>query len=92
MTDNGLTHEIIGAAIEAHWSLGPGWLESAHEECMVQELTLRGSALERQKPLPAANEELKLACGYRADLFVGRHIVAGLRAIAARVPFTNVPC
>ena len=41
MTDNQLTHEIIGAAIEVHRVLGPGLLESAYEECLARELSLR---------------------------------------------------
>jgi GxxExxY protein len=41
MTDNDITHEIIGAAIEVHRLLGPGLLESAYEECLAKELSLR---------------------------------------------------
>jgi GxxExxY protein len=38
MTDNEITHQIIGATIEVHKQLGPGLLESAYEECFAQEL------------------------------------------------------
>jgi GxxExxY protein len=41
MTDNEITREIIGAAIEVHRLLGPGLLESAYEECLSKELTIR---------------------------------------------------
>ncbi len=41
MTDNEITREIIGAAIEVHKQLGPGLLESAYEECLAHELQLR---------------------------------------------------
>ena len=34
MTDNEITHEIIGAAIEVHKQRGPGLFESAYEECL----------------------------------------------------------
>jgi GxxExxY protein len=40
MTDNEITHEVIGAAIEVHRLIGPGLLESAYEECLAKELTL----------------------------------------------------
>jgi len=36
-----ITRTIIGAAIEVHRALGPGLLESAYEECLCRELTLR---------------------------------------------------
>jgi len=36
-----LTEKIIGAAIEVHRALGPGLLESAYEECLCHELSLR---------------------------------------------------
>jgi hypothetical protein len=38
MTENELSYEIIGAAIEVHRILGPGLLESAYEECVCHEL------------------------------------------------------
>ena len=42
MKINELTETIIGAAIEVHSGVGPGVLESACEECLCRELTLRG--------------------------------------------------
>jgi GxxExxY protein len=74
MTDNDITHEIIGAAIEVHKRLGPGLLESAYEECFAHELHLRNLKVERQVPVPVVYRETKLECGSRLDLLVeGRH-------------------
>ena len=42
MDINQLTGQIIGAAIEVHKTLGPGLLETAYEECLCRELSLRG--------------------------------------------------
>lgn len=86
MTDNELTHEIIGAAIEVHKALGPGLLESAYEECLVRELGLRNLRVERQKPLPLVYKDVKLDCGYRVDLLVEDRIVVELKAIEALAP------
>ena len=36
MEHNDLTKAVIGAAIEVHRTLGPGLLESAYEECLVE--------------------------------------------------------
>lgn len=50
----GLTENVIGAAVEVHRALGPGLLESAYEECLCHELRLRGIQFERQVPLPVS--------------------------------------
>lgn len=39
-----LAYRVIGAAIEVHRILGPGFLESVYENAMVVELGLRGMA------------------------------------------------
>jgi len=41
MTINELTEAVIGACIEVHRHLGPGLLESAYEQCLCRELSLR---------------------------------------------------
>lgn len=86
MTDNAITHEIIGAAIEVHRLLGPGLLESAYEECLSKELTLRNIKFARQKPIPLVYKDVKLECGYRIDLFVESRIVVELKSVDALAP------
>jgi GxxExxY protein len=86
LTDQELTHSIIGAAIEVHRQLGPGLLESAYEECLAQELTLRSIPFERQKPVPVVYKGLKLECGYRVDLLVDGRVVVELKAVEALAP------
>ena len=55
-----LSHEVIGAAIEVHKALGPGLLESAYEECLCQELALRGIPFQRQVDLPIKYKNLHI--------------------------------
>ena len=86
MTDNELTHAIIGAAIEVHRELGPGLLESAYEECLARELTVRGLRFERQKAVPVVYKEVKLECGYRMDILVEDRIVLELKSIESLAP------
>jgi GxxExxY protein len=86
MDDNQITGEIIGAAIEVHRQLGPGLLESAYEECLARELTLRSIPFERQKPIPIVYKDVKLECGYRIDLLVQGNIVVELKSIEAFAP------
>ena len=80
MEINLITKEIIGAAIEVHKQLGPGMLESAYEECLCYELSLRSLKVERQKPIPVVYKEIKLDCGYRTDLLVENEVVVELKA------------
>jgi GxxExxY protein len=86
MTDNEITHAIIGAAIEVHKYLGPGLLESAYEECLFHELLLRNLRIERQKPITVVYKETKLECGYRIDLLVEDKIVVELKSVEGLAP------
>lgn len=80
MFDNKITRQIIGAAIEVHRQLGPGLLESAYEECLCHELTVRNLNFERQKPIPLVYKDAKFDCGYRLDILVEGKIVIELKS------------
>jgi len=81
-----LTREIRGAAIEVHKQLGRGLLESAYEECLCREFSLRGLRFERQVPLPVTYKSVKLDCGYRLDLVVEEKVVLELKSVKALEP------
>jgi GxxExxY protein len=83
---NKLTEQIIAAGMEVHRALGPGLLESAYEECMARELTLRGVRFERQRALPVEHKGARLDCGYRLDLLVEGSVVVQIKAVAAILP------
>jgi len=76
-----LTKVIIGCAIDVHKELGPGLLESAYEECLYYELIKHGLAVERQKAIPVVYKEIKLDCGYRADLIVENKVIIELKTV-----------
>ena len=77
---NKLTEAIIGAAIEVHKRLGPGLLESAYRVCLAYELRKRGFDVVEEKPVPVVYDEVKLECGFRADLIVDGKVVVELKA------------
>ena len=60
MHSNQITESIIGAAIEVHKALGPGLLESAYEECLCNELSLRDLKFTRQNPVPVKYKSTRL--------------------------------
>jgi GxxExxY protein len=77
---NELSHAIIGAAIEVHRRLGPGLLESAYRTCLAYELRKRGYQVTEEQPVPVIYDEVKLDCGFRADLIINTSIVVELKA------------
>ena len=80
MEINDLTGAIIAAAIEVHRRLGPGLLESAYRTCLAFELRKRGMIVEEVRPVPVIYDDVKLDCGFRADLVVNGLVVVELKA------------
>jgi GxxExxY protein len=81
LIDGHLTDSILAAAIEVHRTLGPGLLESAYEECLCHELTLRGLAYRRQVALPLNYKGVEVECGYRMDLLVQDAVILELKCV-----------
>ena len=52
MHENEISKRIIGAAIEVHRIMGPGYLESVYAEALCHELQLRGIRFLRQQNVP----------------------------------------
>lgn len=83
---NELSHAIIGAAIEVHRRLGPGRLESAYRTCLAYELRKCGFQVTEELPVPVIYDEVKLDCGFRADLIINNMMVVELKAKTAIHP------
>jgi GxxExxY protein len=84
MTDLLLKDEvyaIIGAAIEVHRELGPGFLEAVYQEAMELELHARNIPFEAQKPLTIMYKEHRLKKEYTPDLLCYEQIIVDLKAI-----------
>jgi len=77
---------VIGACIEVHRHLGPGLLESAYEECVAYELSLRGLRFERQCSVPLDYKGMELDCGYRIDLVVEDAIILEIKCVDRLLP------
>lgn len=86
VSDDPLTHAIIGAAIEVHRLLGPGLLESTYEECLCLELTLRDIPFERQVPLPIVYKSMTLLRAYKPDLLVDKAVIVELKTVEKILP------
>jgi GxxExxY protein len=75
-----LTARIIGAAIEVHRALGPGFVESIYERALCVELRRRGVRYRRQCPFSVCyrDEEVGL---HQVDLLVEDTLVVDLKAV-----------
>jgi GxxExxY protein len=83
VTENEISHLIVGSALKVHTALGPGLLESAYEACLQYELIKTGLRVEAQKALPLVYESVKLECGYRIDLLVESKVIIEVKSIEA---------
>jgi GxxExxY protein len=75
-----LTEKIIGAAIEVHRQLGPGFLEAIYEKALIIELKKRGLAVRDQVDVPIYYDGIEVGL-HRLDLFVEEIILIELKAI-----------
>lgn len=82
---NRITDGIIGAAIEVHKVLGPGYLESVYEEALTIELALREIAFKRQHRF---NMEFKghVIGNGRIDLLVEDRVIVELKSVDVLLP------
>lgn len=80
-----LAREVIGAAIEVHRGLGPGYLESVYEQALVVELGLRSFLLARQVGFAVDYKGQPVGEG-RLDFLVGGELVVELKAVEALAP------
>jgi GxxExxY protein len=78
--DERLTRTVIGAAIEVHKELGPGFLEAVYEEALSYELALRHIAFDRQRPIALFYKGHEVGAG-RVDLLVDRQLVVELKTV-----------
>jgi GxxExxY protein len=83
MSDEQLARIIIEEAIHIHKSIGPGMLEKVYKTCLGYRLLQRGLFVEVEKPVPVYFEEIKMDCGYRADIVVERKLIIDTKSIDA---------
>lgn len=80
-----LCRRVIGAAIEVHRELGPGYLESLYEEALAIELGARGVPFERQPEVTVRYRGLDVGHG-RLDFLVGQRLIVELKAVDGLLP------
>ena len=77
------THAIIGAAMEVHRQLGPGFLEPVYQEALAIELAARAIPFQPQCELHVYYKGQKLTCSYKADFVCYESVIVELKALKA---------
>ncbi len=80
-----LVSRVIGAAIEVHRVLGPGFLESVYEAALCAELDERSIAYTRQAVVEVSYKGRPVGDS-RLDLLIERRLVVELKAVDALAP------
>jgi len=77
---------ILDEAFYIHKSIGPGMLENVYKTCLAYRLRQKGLYVETEKPVAVVFEEIKMECGYRADIVVEKSVVIETKNIDAIAP------
>ncbi len=80
------TFAIIGAAMEVHRELGPGFLEAVYQEALALELKRAEVPFEREPEVPVQYKGQRLDTRYRPDFICFDGIVVELKAVKAITP------
>ena len=77
----GMTHDVIGAAIEVHKDKGPGLLESIYEWCFSRELELRGYEVRSQKSVVVRYKDFEREEPLKFDVLVNGCLPVEIKAV-----------
>jgi GxxExxY protein len=75
-----LSNTVIGAAINVHKELGPGFLEGIYEEALKIQLSEHGTQFESQKEITVKFHGKKIG-KHRMDLVIENQIILELKAV-----------
>jgi len=80
-----LIQRVIGAAIEVHRHLGPGFLESIYERALCHELKLQAIPFEKQVEILVPYKDISIP-GQRLDLIIDKFLILELKAVEDILP------
>ena len=82
---NELSYAVIGAAMEVHKELGPGFLEAVYENSLREELSRRRIPLDPQPTVNVLYKGVLVGEG-RYDMLVAKTLVVELKSVQTILP------
>ena len=80
-----LAYRAIGAALEVHKTLGPGFMETVYEEALCIEMELQEIPFRRQYQVESTHKGRPVGMG-RLDIVVGDKLIVELKAVDMPAP------
>jgi GxxExxY protein len=77
---NRITNSVLGAAIEVHRLLGPGFPESVYGKALVVEFRRRGIAFEAEHVIDVLYKGESVGCG-KLDFLVEGKVIVEIKAV-----------
>ena len=75
------TYTVIGAAMEVHRTLGPGFLEQVYQDALEMELRSKQIPCEREKLIQISYKGALLPSYYKADFVCSGALLVELKAL-----------
>ena len=75
-----LARRVIGAAIEVHRTLGPGFLEKVYQKALSVELDYQGIAHQIESPVHILYRGVNVGEG-RTDILITDHLIIELKTV-----------
>jgi len=76
-----ITRKVIGAAMQVHRTLGPGFPERIYQRALAIELTISDLIFEREKEIETWYRDQRIGTR-RADFFVENCIIVEIKALS----------
>ena len=77
-----LTYRVIGAAMEVHTELGPGFLELVYHEALGIEMGRRDILFDNEPPIEISYKDVVLQKKYVPDFLVDGEVVVEIKALS----------
>jgi len=80
------TYQVVGAAMEVYYKLGPGFLEGVYQKALSIELEMRGIPFREQARFQIEYKGNPLGHEYVADFFCFDEIIVEIKAVNSLSP------